>query len=79
VLLKKLQCFIFRAAHSVRLTGMVVRRGEHGFPVDFKIWHFPTKFSARKGCFLSFEWAKSNIATFASAGKILLLPLENPL
>ena len=33
-------------------------------PLEFEIWHFPIKFLAKKGRFLSFEWVKSNFATF---------------
>jgi len=34
---------------------------------------------AKKGCFIGFEWVKSNFDTFGPPGKPFWLPLENPL
>jgi len=38
-------------------------RGREKSPLDFEIWHFPIKRSAKK-FFLSFKWVKWNFAIF---------------
>jgi len=45
-------------------------------PLDYEVGHFPIEFS-EKGCFPTFEWAKSNFTTFGLPGKILLATTGN--
>jgi len=47
------------------------RKGGGLVPLEFEIWHFRIKFLAINGCFLGFEWVKSNFTIFVPPGKIL--------
>ena len=52
----------------------VGKEGRSSFSLHFKIWHFPVKFLAKIGCFLSFKWVKCHFTTFEPPRKIHYFP-----
>jgi len=64
--------FVIFSTFSPQVLWVWASEGGKRPPQDFEIWHFPIKFFNEKVCFRSFEWWKSNFATFVPPANIFL-------